>query len=356
VLLPILAAAAVFALPLEIEPAGRRALAIATWMVLSWILEPLHPAVVGFAGCFLFVVSQCAEFDVAFGGFRSATPWFLYGALMLIVAAQTTGAVRRLAAFVPSGVTTSFLAASATVVIVALLTSVTIYSAAARAVIAVVAALALSIRLDAATGVSSRLPLVAVASYTAAVLGADGPTEPPSIAWRLLIVAICIGLAASFVRPAVEPSSAEEPVASKAGGRVMVLLGVAVLAWATMPLHGVSAGIIGLGAGLATAFPGMKPARDKDPKADPLALILAGAALSVPLVLAETRADVVLAAAPATVAALFDPRIDAPAKLALYQSPALILGAAVGGFVTRDVLRFGVPLALVGALVAIFAP
>jgi hypothetical protein len=350
ILLTLLGPVAVFALPLDLEPAARRALAIAVWMVLAWLVDVLHPAIVGFAGCFLFVVSRAAEFDVAFGGFGTATPWFLYGALMLLVAAQSSGAVWRFAAWIPSGVTTSFLVAAATVAAVAFVTSVTVDSAAARAVIAVIVALAVSLRFDAVTRVDSRLPLVAVASYTAAVLGAESVGSIPSLAWRLIAVIVCIGIAALFVRPASDVPGLVHVPPGETSGRVMLLIAFAMAAWMTTPLHGVSAGIIGLAAGLATALPGMKRPAEDEPQADPLALILAGAALSMPLVLAETKADAAFASAPPMAAALLDPRIDAPVKFALYQSPALILGAAVSGFAARHVLIFAIPLALITLL------
>jgi hypothetical protein len=359
---PVIAGAAVFVLPLPLEPAGRRALAIAVWMIGSWILEPIHPAVVGFAGCFFFVAAGCAEFDTAFGGFGEEAPWALYGALMLTVAAQSSGAIRRLERAVPDA------AAAAIVVALALAGGAAIEAPAARAVIAVVAALALSARLDQRTRVSSRLPLVAVASYAAAVLGPDGSGGAPSLLARVAGVAVCVAIASLFVRPVRrDEPAASVPAEQPSAGRVLALLALAIAAWVTAPLHHVSTGLIALGFGIAAAFPGLRPGA-RGPVADPIALMLAGAALSVPLVLEETHAASAVTSALAPLgeywrnvaAGLIDPQAHPPAgapavKFAVYQSPALIFGAAIAGLTTRDVLKYGVALALAGAVVSLLA-
>jgi hypothetical protein len=180
---------------------------------------------------------------------------------------------------------------------------------------------------------------------------------------------------------------------------VGLLLSITVVAWATTSIHGVSPALVGLLAGLLVLFPGFRPA-GVQPQSDSLAVVVTGAAISIPIVLEETKAAAVVAGAlqawvsaaaslfPAkaviykgyVVAALFGPPAEisggseaalaattgvsagalvwlatcaSTAKLALYQSPALIIGASVGGFTSRDVLRFGVVLAIAGAIAAV---
>jgi hypothetical protein len=399
---PLAAAVLAHALPHDVEPEARRALAIATWMVLSWLFEALHPMLVGFGGCFLFFATGATEFDRAFAGFATETPWFLYGALILVGAAVRTGLVRRVAGSVPAALGGSFVAAAVTLVLVALGLGFIIPSAAARAVIVVLLALALSRRLDDAARVSSQLALVAVASYAAAVLGADGGDAAPPLAWRLLVVLVVVGGASWFVKRRDE--TADEDETAEGGARIALLLGVAVAAWATTALHGLSPAIVGLTAGLIAVLPGVRPRGEEgEPRTDPMAVIIAGTALSVPLALQATKASAAVAsglhggveslgsAIPPSVAAfwgyvvaaLFAPApigVEAVApgalgaataassgvsldwiaacaattKFALYQSPALILGAAVGGFATRDILKFGLALAIAGAVVVWF--
>jgi hypothetical protein len=384
------------ALPLGLEPAGRWSLAIATWMVVAFLLDALNPMLVAFAGCFLFWASTAVGFDDAFAGFGTDVPWFLYGALILVSAARTTGVTRKLAAVLPAG---SFAAAASVLVVLGLAAGVVIPSAAARAVILVLVALGLATKLDGAASISSRLPLVAVASYAAAVLGADGASTPaPPLAWRVLTVLVVAGVAAWYVRPAESPVR-DEPRMADGSGRVGLLLALTALAWATTSLHGVSPALVGLLAGLLAVFPGFRPA-GVEPQSDSLAVVVAGAAVTVPMVLVETKAAAVIAGAlqgwvaataswlptaavvyagyvvaalfgpPATIAGGADATLAAStglsagallwlatcastAKLALYQSPALIIGASVGGFTTRDVLKFGVVLAIVGAIAAL---
>lgn len=395
---PLVAALAVLAMPLPLPPTGHRALAIATWMVISWLLEPIHAGIVGLTGCFLFWVAKCVAFDGAFAGFGTEVPWFVYGGLTLLSAVQLTGLDRRLGEAVPAGVAGSFLSASIALVALGLLLGFVIPSAAARAILLGCLALGVSFRLDRGIGVASRAPLVAVASYAAAVLGPDPGAASPSLAWRVVTVLVVMGVAARFVRP-VEPSTEAIPRTVPGAGAVAIVLGVAAVAWLTTALHGVAPAIVGLAAGCLVSFPGFRPRGAEFPKPDPLAVILAGTAASIPLVLQATGATPAIATAfqgwlaagsalgakltayagyvgigmltparalaaspPATAAAiggLNTTSLDwiavcaSTAKLALYQSPALIIGAAVGNFSTRDVIRFGVALTAVGAIAAL---
>lgn len=385
-----------FALPLGLEPAGRWSLAIASWMVLAFLLDALNPMLVAFLGCFLFWASAAVSFDDAFAGFGTEVPWFLYGVLILVSAARTTGVTGKLASFLPAG---SFATASAVLVVSGLLLGLVIPSSIARAVILVLLALGLAAKLDGRASTSRRLPLVVVASYAAAVLGADGSTAPtPPFAWRVVTMLVVIAVAAAFIKPSESPLP-DEPRMAEGSGRVGLLLAITAIAWATTSLHGISPAMIGLAAGLLVVFPGFRPS-GVEPQSDSLAVVVAGAAISVPLVLVETKAAAALAGAlqgwvsaaasllpvkaviyagyvvatlfgpPATVVGGADATLAATtglsagalvwlatcastAKLALYQSPALIIGASVGGFTTRDVLKFGVVLAIVGAIAAL---
>ena len=49
----------------------------------------------GLIGCLLFWVTGVAKVETAFSGFANDTPWFLFGAIMLGVAANKTGVPQR---------------------------------------------------------------------------------------------------------------------------------------------------------------------------------------------------------------------------------------------------------------------
>src|SRR6058998_1801535 len=83
--------------PLQIEPVARHALAITSFMLLAWITEAIDYALAGLIGCYLFWALNVVAFNVAFCGFATDTPWFLFGATLFGVMATKSGLARRLA-------------------------------------------------------------------------------------------------------------------------------------------------------------------------------------------------------------------------------------------------------------------
>ena len=100
-LAPLVGAVAVMAAPVEATGHARPLLAVAVAMVLAWLFETLHPAIVGFIGVFLFCATAGLEFDEAFAGFGTTAPWFLYGVLMVHAAAESGGVLRWLGRATP---------------------------------------------------------------------------------------------------------------------------------------------------------------------------------------------------------------------------------------------------------------
>jgi di/tricarboxylate transporter len=86
----------IFFLPSQMQPAASKALAISVGMVLFWIFLPVHHAITGLMGCFLYWATGAVNFETAFNGFAQDTPWFLYGAIILGTVAARTGLARRL--------------------------------------------------------------------------------------------------------------------------------------------------------------------------------------------------------------------------------------------------------------------
>jgi anion transporter len=83
-------------IPLELDPAAHKALSIVLFMIIYWIMEPMDHAMTALIGSYLFWALGVAKFSVAFGGFTSTTPWFLFGGLLIGEAATRTGLAQRL--------------------------------------------------------------------------------------------------------------------------------------------------------------------------------------------------------------------------------------------------------------------
>ena len=118
---PLLGAVAVLLAPVDMEAQARSALAIAVAMILAWLAEFLHPGLVGFVGSFLFVATGDVEFETAFAGFATPTPWFLYGTLLLFAAADHAGVIGWLRARSPAVLKGSTPAAAAALIVIAYL-------------------------------------------------------------------------------------------------------------------------------------------------------------------------------------------------------------------------------------------
>ena len=94
--------------PLPVPTGARHTLAIVSFMAIYWILEPVDYGLTALVGCYLFWALHIAEFQVAFGGFATDTPWFLFGAMLMGEAAANTGLARRIGLSVMRFIGTSY--------------------------------------------------------------------------------------------------------------------------------------------------------------------------------------------------------------------------------------------------------
>ena len=398
-LVPVVGAAAVLLAPIEMDGHARSALAIAVAMVLCWVADVLHPAIVGFIGCFLFRATGDVEFGTAFGGFGTTTPWFLYGALLLFSAADRSGLIGWLGAHTPRPLLWSPMTAGLALIAVSYLLAFIVPSSLARGTLVSMLAVAWA-RRSLQPGAAATSGLVLMATYSAAMFGhADMPGGPGAIiGWDVAAAAaLLVGVAwlsttsTAGARGAVAPAGLA-PIAFdlKVAAPVVIAAGL----WATTPLHGIPPALVGLGAGLLCCLPGFAPGAGQGPiNPDPLAIILVGAAISIPMVLIETKAvdalthfwlignqwasvlpDNLVAYWTTTAYRLFSPdgvqpglpAITGPAggqestavwayagstMLALHQSPALIFGLSVGGFRAWQVLAAGLAVLTAGSVV-----
>ena len=86
--------------PMAMTAPARHALAITSFMLLAWITEAMEFALTGLIGCYLYWALGVVPFNVAFGGFATDTPWFLFGAILFGTMATKTGLARRVALLV----------------------------------------------------------------------------------------------------------------------------------------------------------------------------------------------------------------------------------------------------------------
>src|SRR5438552_16725700 len=77
--------------PLNMAAPAKHGLAITSFMIVAWITEAMEFALAGLIGCYLFWALGVVGFDVAFRGFATDTPWFLFGAILFGTMATKTG-------------------------------------------------------------------------------------------------------------------------------------------------------------------------------------------------------------------------------------------------------------------------
>ena len=91
-----LAAALIWFLPLEIDPTSQKVSAVVVFMIIYWVAEPIDHAVTALIGCYLFWALCSTKFSVAFSGFSSTAPWFIFGGMLIAEAASSSGLAKRL--------------------------------------------------------------------------------------------------------------------------------------------------------------------------------------------------------------------------------------------------------------------
>lgn len=122
----------VFFLPLGLERVVQETFAIIVFLIVYWIAEPIDHAVTALIGCYLFWALGVTKFSVAFSGFASATPWFLFGGALMAEAATCTGVAKRLGYRVLYAVGTAYGRLLLGVSILSFLTAPLVPSATAR--------------------------------------------------------------------------------------------------------------------------------------------------------------------------------------------------------------------------------
>ncbi|MGH7843645.1 MAG: SLC13 family permease [Candidatus Binatia bacterium] len=315
----------VWLLPLGLEPTIQKVFAVVTFMVIYWISEPVEHAVTALIGCYLFWALEVVKPAVAFSGFASTTPWFLFGALLMGEAASRTGLSKRFGYLVMQRVGVSYSQLILGVVTLAFLLNFLIPSGMAR--LTVVAPIVIGIVSAFGLGAGSNVGkgLFLILTYTCALFDrmilsgaasilARGIIEDQTgieILWSEWLLAflpaavVTIAVSWWMIQWLFPPERNELPdgkgyleISRRALGswsgeekRALAWLLLAIGLWSKDSIHHISPAVITVGIGLLLVFPRMGVLEGKALKQiNFLTIIFSAGALSMANVLAHTGA------------------------------------------------------------------
>jgi len=311
--------------PLDLEEPVQRALAISSFIIISWITQAYDHALAGIIGCFLFWALGIATFPQAFAGFSNSTTWFLFGAMLFGMMATKTGLARRLANLVMLAVGNTYSRLLLGIIISDFLLTFLVPSGIAR--VAIIAGVALGLIEAFGVGFGSNIGrgLFMILTYTATIFdkmiiaGAASITARGLIeqvgqvevlwsmwllaylpctlitifaAWRLTLWLYppekpALPGGAAFLQKNLQAMGDWSLPEMKAG----LLMLAAIALWVTDFIHHIPPPMIGIGVGLAATVPRLGVLNAEDvKKVNFLPMFFVAAALSMSHVLTETKA------------------------------------------------------------------
>jgi anion transporter len=311
--------------PLPLERPAQKAIAITSFMIIAWITHALDHAVTGLIGCYLFWALGVVKVEIAFGGFSSSTPWFLFGAVLFGTMATKSGLGRRLAYIVLRAVGSTYSRLLLGLIIADFLLTFPVPSGIARVVI--MAAVAIGLMQAAGVGPGTNLGrgLFIILTYTANIFdkmiiaGAAAITAQGLIAqtghvevlwsrWLLaflpvtgLTILVAWRLTLWLYPPEREALAKGSKVLDKElqnmgawttlEKKTAILMGVAITLWMTDRLHHISPAVVALGVALLATLPGIRVLEVEDlKKVNYLPVFFVAAAVSMSQVLTATKA------------------------------------------------------------------
>src|SRR2546426_7093399 len=278
--------------PLPLERSAQKAIAITSFMIIAWITHALDHAVTGLIGCYLFWALGVVKVEIAFGGFSSSTPWFLFGAVLFGTMATKSGLGRRLAYLVLRAIGSTYSRLLLGLIIADFLLTFPVPSGIARVVI--MAAVAIGLIEAAGVGPGSNLGrgLFIILTYTANIFdkmiiaGAAAITAQGLIAqvghvevlwsrWFLaflpitgITILIAWRLTLWFYPPEKEALAGRDKFLqaellkmgpwSDLEKKTAILMSIAIALWTTDKVHHISPAIVALGVGLLATLPGVR--------------------------------------------------------------------------------------------------
>jgi sodium-dependent dicarboxylate transporter 2/3/5 len=310
--------------PLDIAAPAKHGLAIASFMILAWITEAVEFALAGLIGCYLFWALGVVSFNVAFSGFATDTPWFLFGALLFGTMATKSGLARRVAFLVMRRVGSTYSRILLGLIIAGVLLTFIVPSGVANLVIMASVTLGFIEAFGVGPGSNIGRAMFLIITYSAGlfdkmiIAGASSITArgliekvggvrvlwsvwflaylPCSIitilaAWRLMLWLFppeknALPGGESYVRDEIRKMGPWTPLQKKAA----LLTFAAMALWLTDFYHGIAPSIIGLGIGLCAVLPGLGLLTIEDMKrVNLLPVFFVAAALSMGEVLTQTK-------------------------------------------------------------------
>src|ERR1039458_1260261 len=142
---------------MSIPKDAQHTFAILAMMMIFWATEVTSHAITGLIGCYLFSALGVVPFATAFGGFVTATPWFILTALLLGSLALSSGLATRLAYLILSKTGASYPAVLFSMIFLTLFFNLIIPSALARVAVLAVVGLGLVEAFGAASASNSGL-------------------------------------------------------------------------------------------------------------------------------------------------------------------------------------------------------
>lgn len=313
--------------PLSFAANARHALAVAAFMIVAWIAEPIPHALTGLIGCYLFWVVKVVSFEVAFSGFADQTPWFLFGAGLFGMMATKTGLGRRLAYLIIRRVGTSYSRLLLGIILTSFLLTFLVPSGIACVVIMASVALGLMQVFRLGPGSSVGKGIFITLTYTAGCFDKMVIAGPSTILGRGLIekgahvhiyygqwvmaffpcaVVTIFGIwrlvlwlyppdddAAALISGAafLQDEIGQMGPWTRMEKRALLLMLLAIALWMTDLIHHISPAVIGLGIGLFACLPRVGVLDEKDmKKLNFLLVFFVAAAISMGTVLLDTGA------------------------------------------------------------------
>jgi anion transporter len=445
-LLAVALAVLVLFLPLDLAVEEQRILAIVVLMIVLFITESMALALAGLLGCVSFYAFAGVSFPEAFAGFSESTMWFVLGALMIGAMATKSRIPNRIAYHMLKLVGDSYPRILLGLIVLDFALTMIIPSGSARVVVLCTIAIGLidSYGIDHKSNIAKGMILIltycatifdkTILAGAASILARDviQQTSGLTIGWSRWFIAyapidLLTMLVLWFVTLRLFPPEVKHLGDNKkanfaaeklkelgpmtfADYRVVLLLLVAMLLWATDFLHGIPAAKVCLVVGLLGFVPRLGVlGRDDFAKLNFPIVIFVGAALSMGAVLTDTSiltkasavifewltpflgstgllsallylvanvfhiflgSEVALLGVTmpvvmefATQHALHPETIGmtwtfaAGGKLFIYQSAVLALGYAFGTFTTKDLFRMGLWIILIeGVFISLIVP
>jgi solute carrier family 13 (sodium-dependent dicarboxylate transporter), member 2/3/5 len=318
--------------PLNMDPTAKRALAIASFMIIAWITEALEYFLTGFIGCYLFWALGIVKFETAFSGFASESPFFVLGALLIGMMVTQSGLGNRLAYMIIVRIGTTYSRILLGFVLVSFLLTLVVPSGSACLIIKATVALGLMKALGLSPGSNIGRGIFLVLTYTSSlfnkmVIGGSSAILVRGFLERMthlevlwsrwflaflpctVLTVLATWRLGLWLFPPERDLAAEGKVFfreeikkmgpwSPSEKRAAILMLLAIGLWMADFIHHLSPAMVGLGVGLAAALPGVGVLQPKDLKRlNYAAVFFVAAELSLGDVLVKTQAIDVLSKA-----------------------------------------------------------